>query len=200
MTDYSKGDINDHIANLPSKGQIIRHQKKIFDILEIDPDDMKDYTPGEKVWEIRHTIESCEDFDQLADLCELFKIPYLNTCSQGYGQGDYADIFICHTAKFEKQTGCTDTSEKSMQGSADLWGYWAWGDVYGFNIEAEGFGDSCFGFYGDNHEKSGLLDMARESIDHHLRDKWEKRMQRLKTLISNRVPLNDREKIMNLLN
>jgi hypothetical protein len=87
-----------------------------------------------------------------------------------------------------------------MQYSADLWGHWAWGDVYGFIIESEDFNDSCWGFYGDNHEKSGLLDMARESIDHHLKDKRKKRTQRIKTLISNHVPLNERQKIMNLLN
>jgi hypothetical protein len=43
------------------------------------------------------------------------------------------------------------------------YGHYAAGEVYGFQIEETG--DSCFGFYGSDHEASGLLDHARASIE-----------------------------------
>jgi hypothetical protein len=41
------------------------------------------------------------------------------------------------------------------------------GDVYGYTIEETD--DSCWGFNGSDHEESGLLDYARNSIDCHLK-------------------------------
>jgi len=38
------------------------------------------------------------------------------------------------------------------------------GDVYGFVIDEDG--DSCYGFYGYDHETSGLLNEAKASIDY----------------------------------
>lgn len=50
------------------------------------------------------------------------------------------------------------------------------GSVYGYNISAgedveNDCDDSCWGFYGYDHEKSGLLEMARNAIDCHVEDK-----------------------------
>lgn len=39
------------------------------------------------------------------------------------------------------------------------------GNVYGYLIEHELLDDSCTGFFGYDHEKSGLLDEARANID-----------------------------------
>lgn len=38
--------------------------------------------------------------------------------------------------------------------------------VYGYQIDE--LEDSCYGFYGYDHEKSGLLDEAKSVIDHHI--------------------------------
>ena len=46
------------------------------------------------------------------------------------------------------------------------------GDVYGYTIETkDGFVDSCWGFYGDDHEKSGLLEHAHNAVDCYLAEK-----------------------------
>jgi hypothetical protein len=37
------------------------------------------------------------------------------------------------------------------------------GNVYGYEIDEDG--DSCWGFFGDNHEESGLMEYAKNSID-----------------------------------
>lgn len=62
------------------------------------------------------------------------------------------------------------------QGLLDTWNQYLSGDVYGFETyrvkkcsscgnEEKTFMDSCWGYYGDDHEASGLLDEARGEID-----------------------------------
>lgn len=49
------------------------------------------------------------------------------------------------------------------------------GNVYGYTTENnDEIGDSCWGFYGYDHEKSGLLEMAQNSIDCYLEEKEKK--------------------------
>ena len=45
------------------------------------------------------------------------------------------------------------------------------GDVYGYSID-EPVDDSCWGYFGD-HNKSGLLESAKESIDCYIKNKGE---------------------------
>ena len=68
------------------------------------------------------------------------------------------------------------------------------GKFYGFStLDDEGeLVDSCGGFYGYDHEDSGLLDMARDFIDSELERKAENKYERIKTFIKNNVPLNVR--------
>lgn len=49
------------------------------------------------------------------------------------------------------------------------------GECYGYEVEDDNDEsiDSCGGFLGSDHEKSGLLDMARGAVDHVLRQKEE---------------------------
>jgi hypothetical protein len=197
ITDYSDGDIADFLANSPSDGQIIRHQKKIAELFEdIDLEYMKEneYSKSEKVDEIRWKIRCLNaTFDQLEEYCNLMKIPCLSTSRSGYSQGDYVEIFTCYTDKFYKVTGASREqiagSDTELKHNADLLGYWMFNDVFGYDIEGI---DSCCGYYGDDHEESGLLEAARGAIDWHLKEKEEKRVAKLKTLIRNRVTLANR--------
>jgi len=68
------------------------------------------------------------------------------------------------------------------------------GEVYGYTIEnSEGEElDSCFGFYGFDHEKSELLPQARNAIDYQINENKKYNGQRLKEMILNRVPLSNR--------
>mgnify|MGYP001601435365 CR=1 FL=1 len=65
------------------------------------------------------------------------------------------------------------------------------GEVYGYRVKdknGEDIEGGCWGFYGYDHEKSGLLEAAKEDIAGDKRQKADK----LKTWIKNRVPLERR--------
>lgn len=187
VQDYSKGDINDYLSDILSDGQIIRHQKELAEVLEMNLEDYE--TKEDKIDDIRSEIGSTEDFDALAVVCKLSNTPYKNTSSRGCSQGDHAYIFTCYTKRFETITGCTLQQIKendSLKNAVDLFGYWAWGETYKFYIpEIE---DSCGGFYGSDHKESGLLEMAIDSIDGHLESVKRKKQKKVKQLIKNRVP------------
>lgn len=82
----------------------------------------------------------------------------------GYCQGDYAEVLAVATPEWIEKTGAPSESHKAQcEGAIKLYGYWAWGNVYGYVIDGDG--DSCWGFYGDDHEESGLLEQAQNAID-----------------------------------
>lgn len=186
--DYSKGDIANFLAYALTDNQIIYHQKKLAEIFDIDLDYFveQEFSKDDKISDIRSEIEDNTNLARFVYLAEIAKIPHLCTSSRGYSQGDYAELFVCQTDKFLKESGCKEVTPEMLQGAVDLWGNWAWGNVYGFNVEETG--DSCWGFYGDDHEKSGLLEMARPEIDYYIKSKKEARYNRLKDLIKNKVP------------
>jgi hypothetical protein len=68
------------------------------------------------------------------------------------------------------------------------------GAVYGYQVlDSEGESiDSCYGYYGYDHEKSGLLDAAKSCIDWHIADQKKSHFEQLKTWIKNHVPLQYR--------
>lgn len=189
--DYSKGGINEYLSKVLTDGQIIRHQKKLYDYLELEP--ACDETPtDEKIDYIRDEILNTSSYEGLEMVCKLSKTPYMSTSRTGYSQGDYAEIFMCYTEDFNTETGCEKSrmTEEYFDDSADLWASWAYGDVYIFTIEETD--DCCGGFYGTDHEKSGLLDHARSSIDCYLSYLNEKKVNKVKQLITARVPLQYR--------
>lgn len=49
--------------------------------------------------------------------------------------------------------------------------------------------DSCGGFLGFDHKKSGLLEYAENAIDCHIQHKLEKRLEKLKEYIKAKVPV-----------
>lgn len=196
--DYSNGNIISFISGKMTDNQIIHHQKAIAEIFEIDLQYYKDYNfdTAEKISEIRTAIEDFDKYSQLADFCELAKIKHLQTNSTGYSQGDYAHIFICETPEFFKETGCTELTEEMMESGAELWGHWAWGDVYSFSIENGSFSDSCGGFYGTDHDKSGLMEHAKDAIDGDIKYRSKGKFDRLKQLIKAHVPQLYRPQIL----
>lgn len=84
--------------------------------------------------------------------------------TSGYRQGDYAKVLAVATPKWVAATGAPPESHKAQcEGAIKLYGWWAWGDAYGYVVDGDG--NSCWGFYGDDHEQSGLLDHARNDVD-----------------------------------
>lgn len=194
VNDFSNGEINKYLADVLTDGQIIRHQNALSEVLEMD---IEDLDKESKIDEIRYEIRQNMNFDALALVCDIAKVPYLNTNSRGYSQGDYADVFTCYTDTFESISGCTMKQlqdGKQLEGNVNLFGYWAWGDVYSFYIEY--LDDSCGGFFGDNHEESGLLEMAKGEIDAHINSIRKQKISKLKALIKANVPLIFRETIL----
>lgn len=64
--------------------------------------------------------------------------------------------------------------ENLLIGEVETYNDYVTGNVYYFScLDDEKTIDSCGGFYGYDHEKSGLLEYAREAIDNYLEDKKE---------------------------
>ena len=189
--DYSKGNIAEFIAGFPSDGQIIKHQQKLAEILEIDLEYFKAYghSKEDKISDIRHSIQhAC--MDDLVSICKLFKVPHKSYTSTGYSQGDWADVLIVLTDKFFERTGCDkNNSESILDGTANLFNGYMWGDVFGYTIyegremvklSSQDFEsgncdnverlieweatDSCAGFYGRNFLTNGILEELPEEL------------------------------------
>lgn len=190
--DYSKGGIDSYLQSYLSYNQIIFHQKRLCKMMDIDYTDLcNDYPESRE--RINSIIDSLVDFisesmDNKATFCNEFDIKYLYKTSRGYSQGDAIDVFICWTPEFEKLTGLSynKVTYSDMEGTFKIYEYWAWGDVFGYEIvdqtTCEHCGethendiDSCWGFYGDNHFESGLVEYVRHHFNE-LNDKEFKDM------------------------
>jgi hypothetical protein len=116
-----------------------------------------------------------EYFDCLESLAKLAGVPCYNGKSNGYCQGHSALVIVFATPDWVKEVGFKDPTPELLAGQCkatfDLYSAWAWGDVYGIESITDPDGEeledgSVWGFYGSDHEKSGLLDSARHSIEY----------------------------------
>lgn len=112
-----------------------------------------------------------EYFKAMARLASIAGIPHHYTTSRGHCQGDCALVFTAATPTWAKLVGAPeDTLTAQCQNAADLWTAWAWGDCYGIEAIHRPDGTelddgSCWGFYGDDHAKSGLLDHCNGTVN-----------------------------------
>jgi hypothetical protein len=112
--------------------------------------------------------------DLAAAILQWGGISALSTQSTGYCQGDVTLLLVVASPDWLNKTGVQPEHVQSqLEGAAELYGHWAWGDVYGVSsIEGpngEKIEDAlCWGFYGRDHEKSGLLEHARSAIDYRI--------------------------------
>jgi hypothetical protein len=110
-------------------------------------------------------------FDAMEALCTLAGIACYSTVSNGYSQGHSARVFVAALPAWVELVGAPeDTHAGQCKAAAALWGAWAWGDVYGVARVLRPDGEeapdgSCWGFYGTDHEQSGLLDHCRNAVD-----------------------------------
>lgn len=88
--------------------------------------------------------------------------------------------------------------EKYLEGEVETYDNYITGNVYGYRIEdSKGNNlDGCWGFFGYDNEKSGLLESAHDAIDCHDTEQKEQHTKKLKALIKNHVPLEHREKAL----
>jgi hypothetical protein len=127
-----------------------------------------------------------EWMEAMQEILSWAGIPALYEQSKGYSQGDVTLCLVVLTDSwFQKTSARKDDATSIMESAVKLFSAWAWGDVYMIDkIEAPAALDdegepqewievkdgSCCGFYGSNHEESGLLDNARETIACHKRE------------------------------
>lgn len=133
-----------------------------------------------QVWDDGQVKDS-DLFDVLVKLYEMLGIPAFTKTVRGYSQGDWAEVLVVATPEAQAKFGVRDPDVKDLEATADLYGWWAFGDVYGYVIEeadvpAEAIEDmdpddvqweevsSCWGFYGPDHDKSGLEEAALEAL------------------------------------
>jgi hypothetical protein len=111
-----------------------------------------------------------EYFDAMAAVASIAGIPCHNTTSHGHCQGDVALVFVLATPAWAERVGApTETLERQCEGAADLWSAWAWGDCYGIEAihrpdDTEVEDASLWGFYGDDHKESGIIDAATDAV------------------------------------
>ncbi|MFH1721198.1 MAG: hypothetical protein ABH950_01190 [Candidatus Altiarchaeota archaeon] len=102
------------------------------------------------------------------------------TIRMGYGFGDvdpqgwdWGQIGYIWTSreKILKEYGVKRISpeikekvQRIMQSEIEIYDQYLRGEIYGYTIE-DPVGDSCWGYYGYDFEKNGLLDDARNAID-----------------------------------
>ena len=111
-----------------------------------------------------------EYFDRMEAVARLAGIPCHSTQSNGCSQGDSALVFVAALPQWVEKVGAApETLADQCKAACDLWSAWAWGDVFGFVLtDSKGEEvDSCWGYYGDDHRESGLLETAEDSAKHH---------------------------------
>jgi hypothetical protein len=134
--------------------------------------------------------DAIQYFDDLEVLCKIVELPVFNYASNGYNQGDSMLVMAVATEKWRESVGvrhgdgydCTP----SLHCSVETYCSWAWGDVYGYTIHEiirdddgdevyEDTNESCWGYFGSDHNDSGLWQSAMEMIDYLvIRDQKEK--------------------------
>lgn len=106
-------------------------------------------------------------FDSIRMLAEHVGVPCYLEQSNGYSQGD--SLLIIAFASEEWLDGwCGSDVEASLKGYVNEYCAWAWGDCYGWVIadDDDDHIESVWGYYGDDHEASGLMNDARACVDH----------------------------------
>lgn len=117
-----------------------------------------------------------EWMDKAAEILNAHGIPAVSTRVNGYGQGDSTLCLAVATPEWVQRVGApAESLTAQLEHACELYGWWAYGDVYGYAVETEdgekiGSILGCWGFYGPDHAKSGLLENARAEIDAYLAD------------------------------
>ena len=117
-----------------------------------------------------------EWFEMAEALLKLAGIPCLYEQSNGYSQGDSTLCLVILTPEWLKKSGANlEHADSICKSAINLYSSWAWGDVYGYQIKDENGEsieyDSCWGFYGSDHEASGLLESAKDRIDYAIQER-----------------------------
>ncbi len=209
LTEYGDG-ICEPLAAL-SDWHISRRWRDIAAALDIKPEtveaEARDRAKGERMADFRRDYfesalgemrpsryggSGADYLSALAKLWEIAGVVALDSCSRGYSQGDYADVLAVALPAWADKVGAPRESHaRQLESAVKLYGAWAWGDVYGYVIEGPDGEtlDSCWGYYGSDHDESGLAEAAESAADYIYSAARKRKGERLKELIRNRVPV-----------
>lgn len=110
-------------------------------------------------------------FEAMEATARLLDIPCHFGTSNGHSQGDSVLVFIAALPEWRERVGAPKNCADQCKTTFDLYTAWAWGDCYGVASITRPDGTeledgSCWGFYGHDHEKSGLLEHCREAVSY----------------------------------
>ena len=74
-----------------------------------------------------------------------------------------------------------------LEGDVNVYDQYLTGEVYGYNVPI--VEESCWGYFGYDHDKSGLIDDAKSNIDYYIKDKLKNKAKQLKGYIKSKVDL-----------
>ena len=142
---------------------------------------------------------ACTWFETAESILKYAGISCLYEQSNGHCQGDSTLCLVVLTPDWVQTVGVApEHFESCCESAIELYSAWAWGDVYGISeIIAPGSLDedgdetegeameegSVWGFYGRDHEKSGLMESARDTIDWHI-EKQAKEVSDILAMVS----------------
>lgn len=217
------GDPLEPLADMPD-GLLTRHSAKLAKALQLDPAafhaealeaqsgyggrliDHKRDALAEALADMR-SGNAGDYLEAVAAVWNVRGVTAETWISRGYSQGDYADGISVATPAWAARVGApADSHAEQCRYAGKLYGFWAWGDCYGWSIvepdrdpetgdvepgtlwEAESL-DSCWGYYGGDHDESGLAETAASMAEHIAKRARQRRADCLRLLIRNRVPL-----------
>lgn len=85
----------------------------------------------------------------------------------GWDSGQVGWHYVTKANVDEEWNDDLDKARAYLEGEMQEYDDYVRGAVYGYVVDGDG--DSCWGFYGDDHEKSGLLEQARSAVDYAIR-------------------------------
>lgn len=147
---------------------------------------------------IAEDISNSSNADKLESLAQVYSwkgIEAIIESRNGYSQGNYIDVLAVALPEWiEKVRAPKESITGQLKGAIDLYAAWAFGDVYYFNIDT--LDETLGSFYGNDMAENGLLNEAESMIDWHIENARKERINTIKTLIKNHVPLIKRAELL----
>jgi hypothetical protein len=117
-----------------------------------------------------------EMLDRLEEVWNWLGITTFRDQVVGYSQGDWCEVLLVATPEWLEKSGVKpEQVDAALESAAELYGHYMSGSVYGASVEKlvrngpDDFDweevDSCWGFYGPDHDKSGLNEFVRDALN-----------------------------------
>lgn len=159
----------------------------LYELAGLDRDDCQDEDGND--WSFANLVKSIEERGTIIQPLYLYDHSGITISTSSFScpwdSGQVGFVYITKETILEEWGGSEDAIEKArkcLENEVEVYDDYLVGNVYGYTVYAPNETeedddeqlDSCWGFYGYNHDKSGLLEAAQDFIDWHIQEK-EKR-------------------------